>query len=106
MAQLPRVPATPSSSAAPTTDSSLLLVDEFGLHRLSRQQSEDLCALILERHRHASFVVTSNRDGSEWVRLFADPILANSALDRLANVAISWSSTAPATAPNWLPARF
>ena len=26
-----------------------------------------------------------NRDVSEWVGLFADPILANSALDRLAN---------------------
>lgn len=85
MAQLPFVPTTPSSSAAPTTYSSLLLVDEFGLHRLSQQQSEDLYALIIERHRHASFVVTSNRDVSEWVGLFADPILANSALDRLAN---------------------
>ena len=63
----------------------LLLVDDFGLHRLSQQQSEDLYALIIERHRHASFVVTSNRDVSEWVGLFADPILANSALDRLAN---------------------
>jgi DNA replication protein DnaC len=63
----------------------LLVLDDFGLHRLSQQQSEDLYALIIERHRHASFVVTSNRDVSEWVGLFADPILANSALDRLAN---------------------
>jgi len=66
----------------------LLLVDDFGLHRLSQQQSEDLYALSIERHRHASFIVTSNRDVSEWVGLgfcFADPILANSALDRLAN---------------------
>ena len=61
------------------------MVDDFGLHRLSQQQSEDLYALIIERHRHASFVVTSNRDVSEWVGLFADPILANSALDRFAN---------------------
>ncbi len=37
------------------------------------------------RRRRASFIVTSNRDVSEWVGLFADPILANSALDRLAN---------------------
>jgi DNA replication protein DnaC len=63
----------------------LLVVDDFGLHRLNQQQSEDLYALIVERHRHASFIVTSNRDVSEWVGLFADPILANSALDRLAN---------------------
>ena len=63
----------------------LLIVDDFGLHRLSQQQSEDLYALIIERHRRSSFIVTSNRDVSEWVSLFADPILANSALDRLAN---------------------
>ena len=63
----------------------LLVVDDFGLHRLSQQQSEDLYALIIERHRRSSFIVTSNRDVAEWVALFADPILANSALDRLAN---------------------
>jgi DNA replication protein DnaC len=63
----------------------LLVVDDFALHRLTQQQSEDLYALIIERHRRASFIVTSNRDVSEWVGLFADPILANSALDRLAN---------------------
>ena len=63
----------------------LLVVDDFGLHRLNQQQSEDLYALIIERHRHSSFIFTSNRDVSEWVGLFADPILANSALDRLAN---------------------
>jgi IstB-like ATP binding protein len=63
----------------------LLVLDDFGLHRLTPQQSEDLYALIIERHRRSSFIVTSNRDVSEWVRLFADPILANSALDRLAN---------------------
>ncbi len=63
----------------------LLVLDDFGLHRLTQQQSEDLYALIIERHRRSSFIVTSNRDVSEWVGLFADPILANSALDRLAN---------------------
>ncbi|MBA4180747.1 MAG: ATP-binding protein [Anaerolinea sp.] len=63
----------------------LLILDDFGLQRLNQQQSEDLYALVIERHRRASFIVTSNRDVSEWVGLFADPILANSALDRLAN---------------------
>lgn len=63
----------------------LLVVDDFALHRLSPQQSEDLYALIIERHRRASFIFTSNRDVSEWVALFDDPILANSALDRLAH---------------------
>jgi DNA replication protein DnaC len=63
----------------------LLSLDDFGLHRLTQQESEDFYALIIERHRRSSFIVTSNRDVSEWVGLFADPILANSALDRLAH---------------------
>ena len=44
-------------------------------------------ALVIERHRHASFVLTSNRAVDEWLGLFDDPILGNSALDRLANAA-------------------
>lgn len=63
----------------------LLVLDDLGIHRLNQQQSEDLYALIIERHRRSSFIVTSNREVSEWVALFADPILANSALDRLAS---------------------
>jgi len=63
----------------------LLIVDDFGLHRLSAQQSSDLYELIIERHRRSSFIFTSNRSVDEWLGLFDDPILGNSALDRLAN---------------------
>jgi DNA replication protein DnaC len=63
----------------------LLIVDDFGLHRLSAQQSQDLYELIIERHRRSSFVFTSNRGVDEWLGLFDDPILGNSALDRLAH---------------------
>jgi DNA replication protein DnaC len=65
----------------------LLIVDDFGLHRLTAQQSSDLYELVIERHRRASFVLTSNRSIDEWLGLFDDPILGNSALDRLANAA-------------------
>ena len=63
----------------------LLIVDDFGLHRLSAQQSTDLYDLIIERHRRSSFCFTSNRAVDEWLGLFDDPILGNSALDRLAH---------------------
>jgi DNA replication protein DnaC len=63
----------------------LLIVDDFGLHRLTAQQSQDLYELIIERHRRSSFVFTSNRSVDEWLGLFDDPILGNSALDRLAH---------------------
>ena len=63
----------------------LLVVDDFGLQKLNAQQSTDLYELIVARHRKSSFVITSNRAVDEWLGLFDDPILANSALDRLAN---------------------
>ena len=63
----------------------LLMLDDFGLQKLTGQQSTDLYELIIARHRQSSFVITSNRAVEEWLGLFDDPILGNSALDRLAN---------------------
>jgi DNA replication protein DnaC len=63
----------------------LLIIDDFGLQKLTPQQSTDLYELIIARHRKSSFVMTSNRAVEEWLGLFDDSILGNSALDRLAN---------------------
>jgi len=63
----------------------LLILDDFGLQKLTAQQSTDLYELIIARHRKSSFVITSNRAVDEWLGLFDDSILGNSALDRLAN---------------------
>jgi DNA replication protein DnaC len=63
----------------------LLIIDDFGLRRLNAQQSSDFYEVIIERHRRASTIVTSNRAIEEWIPLFDDPILAQSALDRLAH---------------------
>ncbi len=49
------------------------------------EQSADLYELIISRHRVSSFIITSNGAVEEWLSLFEDPILGNSALDRLAN---------------------
>jgi DNA replication protein DnaC len=63
----------------------LLIIDDFGLRRLTPEQSSDVYELIVERHRKASTIVTSNRDIDEWISLFDDPLLAQSAIDRFAN---------------------
>ena len=63
----------------------LLILDDLGLHRLTAQQSDDFHQLVIGKHRVSSFVITSNRAIEEWLSLFSDPILGNSALDRLAN---------------------
>ena len=56
----------------------LLILDDFGLHKLTAQQSADLYELILNRHRASSSVITSNQGVEEWLGLFVDPILGNS----------------------------
>jgi DNA replication protein DnaC len=63
----------------------LFILDDFGLQKLTPQQSTDLYELIIARHRQSSFIITSNRAVDEWLGLFDDPVLGNSALDRLAN---------------------
>ena len=63
----------------------LLIIDDFGLRRLDSQQSSDVYEVIIERHQRSSTIFTSNRTVEEWVVLFDDPILAQSALDRLAH---------------------
>ncbi len=63
----------------------LLIIDDFGLQRLTDEQANDFYEVIVERYARASTVITSNRDVHEWMPLFDDPIMANSALDRLAH---------------------
>jgi DNA replication protein DnaC len=63
----------------------VLIVDDFALRRLDAEQSSDFYEVILERHRRASTIITSNRTIDEWIPLFDDPILAQSAVDRLAH---------------------
>lgn len=63
----------------------VLIIDDFGLRRLNPQQSSDFYEVIIERHKRSTTIVTSNRTIEEWIPLFDDPILAQSALDRLAH---------------------
>lgn len=63
----------------------LLIIDDFGLRKLDHEKSSDVYELIIERHRRSSTIITSNRSTDEWVPLFDDPLLAQSALDRLAH---------------------
>lgn len=73
----------------------LLIIDDLGLRRLDPTQSSDLYEIVIERHRRASTIVTSNRAVEEWIGLFDDPILAQSAVDRLAHNAYQIAMEGP-----------
>jgi DNA replication protein DnaC len=60
----------------------LLVIDDFGLRKLSGQASSDFYDLIIERHTRASTIITSDRAVDEWMAVFDEPLLGQSALDR------------------------
>ena len=60
----------------------LLIVDDFGLDAMDAPESRDAHEIITERHRAGSMIVTSNRGPDEWLATFADPMRAQSAIDR------------------------
>lgn len=65
----------------------LLILDDFALGVLDPTDTAEVYEFVVERHRRAATVVTSNREPVEWLALMADPLLAQSAIDRLQSAA-------------------
>ncbi len=65
----------------------LLIIDDYALTAPDAAATSDFYDLIVERHRRASTVITSNRDPSEWLALLGDQLLAQSAIDRFSSAA-------------------
>lgn len=82
----------------------LLIVDDFALEPMSREESRDVYQLFVERTGRAATIVTSNRDTAEWLAAFDDTLLAQSAIDRFQNAAydlvIEGESYRPKLKPN------
>lgn len=65
----------------------LLIIDDFALTAFNPIQAEDFYEIISERYLRSSIMLTSNRPPQDWLALFPDPVMAGSALDRLAHQA-------------------
>ena len=65
----------------------LLILDDFALSPLGMTETADIYELVVERHHARATVLTSNRDAVEWLGVMADPLLAQSAVDRLKSAA-------------------
>lgn len=65
----------------------LLILDDFALEPMTKEESKDVYQLFLERTGRGSIIVTSNRDTAEWLAMFDDVLLAQSAVDRFRNSA-------------------
>jgi DNA replication protein DnaC len=65
----------------------LLIIDDFALQPLDALATADFYELIVQRHRKTATLVTSNRGPDEWLAMMGDPLLAQSAADRLVSTA-------------------
>src|SRR5882724_11169896 len=72
------------------TSVDLLILDDFALEPMTKEESRDVYQLFLERTGRASMIVTSNRDTAEWIPMFDDVLLAQSAVDRFKNTAFDF----------------
>jgi len=67
--------------------SNLLILDDFAMKEFTKTQAEDFYELIDRRHKSSSMIVTANRAPKDWYPLFPNPVIAESALDRLVSCA-------------------
>lgn len=65
----------------------LLVLDDYGLDQLGREQRHDLLEILEDRHGLKSTLVTSQLPIDHWHEQIGDPTLADAILDRLVHSA-------------------
>ncbi len=63
----------------------LIAIDDFAFREISKQEAQIFYALVDQRYGKKSMILNSNRDITDWMHIFPDPIIANAILDRLAH---------------------
>ena len=61
----------------------LLVIDDWGLKKLIKEQSHDLLEIFEDRHRLRSTLITSQLPVDHWHEIIGCPTLADAILDRL-----------------------
>lgn len=61
----------------------LLIIDDFGLAHLDKQQQMDLMDIMEDRHGRASTIVTSQLPVANWYDVIGEGTIADAVLDRL-----------------------
>jgi DNA replication protein DnaC len=61
----------------------LLLLDDWGMSKITSEQSRDLLEIIDDRHALRSTLITSQFPVDHWHELIEDPTLADAILDRI-----------------------
>ena len=86
------------------TSVDLLILDDFALEPMTKEESKDVYQLFLERTGRGSMIICCNRDTSEWLAMFDDVLLAQSAVDRFKNAAYDFVIDGESYRPRQKPA--
>jgi len=65
------------------SNKSLLIIDDFGLEKLSTENRRDLLEIMESRYGNSSTIIASQFEVKLWHDIIADPTLADAILDRL-----------------------
>ena len=65
----------------------LLILDDWGLQKLTRAQAQDLLEVVDDRHGARSLLITSQLPIEHWHDTLGDPTLADAILDRVCHSA-------------------
>jgi len=64
------------------TSKKLLLIDDFGLEKLTAENRRDLLEVMEQRYGNSSTIITSQFDVEHWHDVIGDPTIADAILDR------------------------
>lgn len=71
----------------------ILILDDFGMRKLTAMEAQDLCEMLEERSIGKSTVVTTQLPLDHWSEVIADPVIADAIQDRLKHAALTFKIT-------------
>jgi DNA replication protein DnaC len=73
----------------------LLILDELGFKKLPAYSADDFFEIISKRYERGACIITTNKSFDQWSDIFADKVLADAILDRIAHHSLIFKITGP-----------
>ncbi len=71
----------------------VLVIDDFGMRKLTSTEAQDLCELLELRQDRKSTIITTQLPLNHWEEVIEDPVIADAVKDRLKHAAITLKVT-------------
>ena len=71
----------------------VLILDDFGMRKLTATEAQDLCEILEERSCGKATVITTQLPLDHWAEVIADPVIADAIRDRLQHAALTLTIT-------------